>query len=299
MHNFDETRWGNGIYDDLRSQTDQNTRIIGDFTKMVRTVPIIEGMYDTILNDRDWKMHIKMIIADSPFPELNQLDPPHPKMVKAFKQLANEAPSFRRQTLQTRFFETGDNFYLGMEFTREYDDFKNKLASDLVLGLTKKKTLTDLQKRALGRLKYTLGHTIDRLWNEAGLETIRQGDVYNPGARGNVPRLYLINSYFDVDLGSLPVFESFRLSLDPTEKYEIIMKTPFEVIARNVEGFITRMKKTEKVKREGNLTRGPDGNAESKVVSTDYIGLHHSMRLQQTNYLIILQALATFLSVTM
>ena len=47
MHNFGEKRWGSGIVDDIRSQTDQNTRIIGDFTKMVRAAPVTKKMLNT------------------------------------------------------------------------------------------------------------------------------------------------------------------------------------------------------------------------------------------------------------
>eukprot|EP00957_Ditylum_brightwellii_P188343 14338185-Ditylum_brightwellii.AAC.1 len=33
MHNFGETRFGKGLIADFRSQTEQNTRVVGDFTK--------------------------------------------------------------------------------------------------------------------------------------------------------------------------------------------------------------------------------------------------------------------------
>ena len=34
MHNFGEKRWRDGIIDDIRSQTEPNTRVVGDFTKV-------------------------------------------------------------------------------------------------------------------------------------------------------------------------------------------------------------------------------------------------------------------------
>jgi len=75
MHNFGERRWKTGIIDDVRSLTDQNTRIIGDFTKMVRVVPIAEIMHDymTDKKDQNWQIHFDMLVENSSFPELNDI----------------------------------------------------------------------------------------------------------------------------------------------------------------------------------------------------------------------------------
>jgi hypothetical protein len=115
MHNFGETRWGAGLLDDFRSQSDRNTRIVGDFTKMVRSAPPTEKMLEYMMNenDKNWQAHFAQVAVDSGFPELNELDPIVPKIQKACFELAQAAPSFQRQTVQTRFFETGDNYYLG------------------------------------------------------------------------------------------------------------------------------------------------------------------------------------------
>jgi hypothetical protein len=116
----------------------------------------------------------------------------------------------------------------------------------------------------------TLSHGIDRLWYHACLETIRQADVYNPGARHRVPMLYLIDSYKPVEIGSLPVGESIRLLDAPQEKYEIVAKQPSAVIVRSVEGYISELGTVQRVVRQNNLTRSPDGNQESKVVSGQF-----------------------------
>jgi hypothetical protein len=115
MHNFGEKRWGVGLLDDIRSQTDQNTRIVGDFTKMVRAAPAAQKMYEYMSDekDRNWQIHFEQLAIDAGFPELNDLDPIVPKIKQACAELANAAPGFKRKTLQTRFFETGDNYYLG------------------------------------------------------------------------------------------------------------------------------------------------------------------------------------------
>jgi len=130
------------------------------------------------------------------------------------------------------------------------------------------KKMSSRKKDQLERLKSTLMHHFDRLFFAACLSTLKHGDVYNPGARHRVPDLFLINSYFDVELGSLPVGESFRLRDDPKELYEVLVKHPFgKITARSVEGYVTSFLPRAKVKRQSNLTRAPDGNAESKVVS--------------------------------
>ena len=115
MHNFGETRWGAGLLDDFRSQSDRNTRIVGDFTKMIRTAPVTEKMLEYMTNEKDknWQVHFAQVAVDSGFSALNEFDPIVPKIQKACLELAQVAPSFRRQTVQTRFFETGDNYYLG------------------------------------------------------------------------------------------------------------------------------------------------------------------------------------------
>lgn len=115
MHNFGEKRWGVGLLDDIRSQTDQNTRIVGDFTKMVRAAPATQKMYEYMADEKEinWQLHFEHLTIEAGFPELNDLNPVVPKIRQACFELYQAAPSFRRKTLQTRFFETGDNYYLG------------------------------------------------------------------------------------------------------------------------------------------------------------------------------------------
>ncbi len=285
MHNFGERRWKTGIVDDIRSITDTNTRIIGDFTKMVRSAPIAQKMYHFISDPKepDWRLHFEKLVAESKFPELQQYDPITPKIVRACEAYAAAALTYHRQTLQTRFFETGDNYYLGMEFTREFDLWKNKLGDELVAPLSLK-AQDPAAKADVGRMRGVLLHHIDRLWYDACLEVIRTGDVYAPGARKRVPRLYLINSYVDTTLGKFPVGESFRLSERPEEKYEVVAKGTTQVIVRNVEGYISKMSKKTVVKREGNLTRQPNGNQESRVcLATFPVGHYVNFRCMRLN----------------
>jgi len=263
MHNFGEKRWGSGLQDDFRSTNDQNTRIIGDFTKVVNQLRVAEYMV-TLMDGYDWSEHFRKIVADSKFPSINDFDPVVPKMQAAVRVHAKNAPKFNRPNLQTRFFETGDNYYLGMEFTREYEVWKKQTIEDIVL-FAKNKTLDAAAQKDLGRFKGLLGRTIDRLWYEACLEIIRKGDVYNPGARGRIPKLYTINSYTRQPLKKLPVGDGFRIADSPRELYCVVVKKGSKIIVRNVEGYISEMSGTLQVLREGDLTRKPDGNRESAV----------------------------------
>ena len=281
MHNFGEKRWTNGLVDDFRSQNDQNTRIVGDFTKMLRILPVLQGMRRAMVDrssNNNWTMHFTKLVETSDFPQLLDMDFIQ-RIKEAVVQLAEEGPVFRRKTLQTRFFETGDNFYLGMEFPREYDRWKKALCNELVHPLhmaidDQTDPLAAKKKKGIERLKGVLMHNIDRLWYEAAFETIRGGDVYNPGARHRVPRLYVINSYTPTNLGNLDIGESFRLADRPKEKYEILMKGR-GITVRNVEGYISKMRKNTKVCLESNLTRGPDGNQESKVAMATFPVAHY------------------------
>ena len=147
-----------------------------------------------------------------------------------------------------------------MEFPSEYEDWKGKIVYH-ICTLVKGKPFA----AKIAELKSQLKHHLDRLWYEACLETIRTGDVYNPGARKRVPRLYLIKSYRDVNLGDLPIGESFRISGIDEDRFEILLKKSSEIIVRNLKGLVSKLCPGTLVRRESNLTRTPDGNSESKV----------------------------------
>jgi hypothetical protein len=131
MHNFGEKRWGSGLLvrnlsdlalelltdddvfllqDDLRSVQDQNTRIIGDFTKMVRVRLIVQLMAKLISSDSDWVYHFNKVVSDPSIRGVFAIDPVVPKLLSACSWLAENAINFQRQTLQTRFFEASSRF---------------------------------------------------------------------------------------------------------------------------------------------------------------------------------------------
>lgn len=106
MHNFGEKRWGLGLLDDFRSHSDSNMRIVGDFTKSVHLLSILERMSNNLnpcnkdKRGKEWIAHFHN--SEIPLPELikNGLD-----------ELKDNG--FVRKRLQTRFFELGDTYYLG------------------------------------------------------------------------------------------------------------------------------------------------------------------------------------------
>ena len=278
MHNFGNSRWRSRVVDDIRSHTDQNTRIVGDFTKVVNSQKITKKMLKFITKDVDWRLHFERLVRDCGFsaemPEIWQT------MCTLVKQHTKQAPYVRRH-LQTRFFETGDNFYLGMELTREYDEWKTKTVDSLVKSTltwnSKPKNAQDIKKKEdkLRNLKGALTRSIDRLWYDATLETIRFGDVYNPGGQQFIPRLYFIDSLTPVTLGSLPGFESFRVVDQPNDRYDVIMTGVSGAVVRNVEGYVSKMSNSTMVYRGSNLTRAPNGNTESKVSMATFPVAHY------------------------
>jgi len=276
MHNFGSKRFGDGIIDDIRSQTDQNTRIIGDFTKNVKTSLIAERMHEFFVRkeDANWRLHFEKFISLSGFDigseSITTL------LSSATKEYARIGKTCRRPFLQTRFFETGDFFYLGMEFTREYDTWKLKFADDIA-NRVERKLSSPMKPRDRGRFKGGIGHNIDRLWFDACLESIRFGDVYNPGARFRVPHLYLTDAYVPTQLSKLPVGEAFVVDdqVSAQNRYEILIKNGSDITCRTVEGIVKHFNGNKMIRRGGNLARGPDGISESKVALATFPVAHY------------------------
>jgi hypothetical protein len=79
---------------------------------MVRLVPIMEKMHEIVSSDKNWKAQFETILS-SPVLKGAKLVPIISKIERACKWQAQNAPKVRRQSLQCRFFETGDQFYLG------------------------------------------------------------------------------------------------------------------------------------------------------------------------------------------
>jgi hypothetical protein len=281
MHNFGTRRWRHGLTDDIRSRTDQNTRVIGDFTKVVNSEKIVMKMIEVFSTSVDWRYHFENLAPDKGY-DVDIVPNIHGLLLEHIRYFHRLAP-YKRHHLQTRFFETGDIFYLGMELNREYDRWKEETVASLLepatRALIKKQEIKkqenqdypkaekDADMRQISGLKTVFMHHIDRLWYFATLEVIREGDVYNPGGRGKVPHLYLIDHHVPVKLSTLDMLESFTVLEEPKERYELLATTDYgrTCVARNHEGIVKTFPCGTMVKLGGNLTRGPDGFHESKV----------------------------------
>lgn len=286
MHNFGVRRWRIGIIDDIRSHTDQNTRVVGDFTKIVNAGMIVKKMNDLLVKETNWRLHFEKLACDGGFS--TEADLISMLLRVYLEKLISQLP-FKRSHLQTRFFETGDNFYLGMEFPREYARWKIATVDALVASLAGAAAGEKDKMKAMSAMKGTLAHSIDRLWYQSALDVIKLGDVYNPGGHIKVPHLDMIDSLIDCKLSSLDVGETFRVTESPALRYEILFKETgifgvgSNVIVRDFEGRVSKMSPSTVVRRGGNLTRSPDGLTESRVsIATfpvsHYLN-HRTMRL--------------------
>jgi hypothetical protein len=95
-----------------------------------------------------------------------------------------------------------------MELPREYDSWKKHVV--LKIAPYKPDTAPAAAKETRKRFQRALFSQIDRLWYESTLEIIAEGDVYNPGGRAKIPRLFTINSPFEQPLAELKELEAFR-----------------------------------------------------------------------------------------
>jgi hypothetical protein len=66
MHNLGTRRWQTGLVDDIRSHTDQNTRVIGDFTKIVNATVIPQKMLAFISGFEDSAQVIGSMLCYAP-----------------------------------------------------------------------------------------------------------------------------------------------------------------------------------------------------------------------------------------
>lgn len=169
MHNFGQKRWGSGIMDDIRSHGDVNTRVIGDFTKSVVLLNIVQRMGQKLREDFNWKTRIERLPLSIAKERLTTL---HQGLVDSIEHLASK--KFVRKRLQTRFFELGNNFYLGMELPREFELFKGTASAELVPP--RPPTAPDQTIDGRKQLVKALQKNLDLLWYESCLEIIAEGD---------------------------------------------------------------------------------------------------------------------------
>jgi hypothetical protein len=97
-----------------------------------------------------------------------------------------------------------------MELPREYNSWKKLAVLSSAPEALPASSLEAKAKRA--QLQQATVRSIDRLWFEATLDVLGEGNVYNPGGNSSVPRFYTIDSPFKQTLGQLEQLEDFCLA---------------------------------------------------------------------------------------
>lgn len=254
MHGLGRKRGGPSLLD---------TRIVGDCFTYIQTAHIGTKMIEILSSNPDWILHFENIFFLVHCPKVNH-GSIMKKLISNCKYISENSFKFNQVNLNVNIFETVDKLSLWMELPREYDEWKRRLV-DQVTTIMKWTKREDKNRKELFR--QALRQSIDRLWFFATFETIRTGNGYfSEASRYHFPMLNIISTHRSENLGTLPVGESFRQSSSPKDKYEILVKTPLEVIVRNDEGNISSMKRTTTVSRESDLSQKPHGSRESKMV---------------------------------
>ncbi|CAJ1945589.1 unnamed protein product [Cylindrotheca closterium] len=296
MHKAGNKRFGSGWWDDLRSFSEDNTRLIGDFTKSLRVVSILEHCTKKLNESIEWKGQLTTALERSSsnmsFTALRQA-------VGGENGLCSMG--FKRQRLQIRMFELGETYYIGMELPREYDTWKT----------TKFRDAIQVQK------------LLDRLWIEAATDVLALGDVFNPGGKVAIPQIHTIDSTSPQKLGELGAYDAFSLpsgiyhvdrhdpdkgicirladggasfwvpnktrgiapDADPThpgvftnlaESTDFKIFDSFEILSigskssfvRNQEGYVAEISHNVEVIRLSDLSKGPDGRTSKVAVAS-------------------------------
>lgn len=111
MHKAGNKRFGSGWWDDLRSFSDDNTRLIGDFTKSLRVISILEHCAKKLNNSEEWRGQLTTALLNSS----------SPMSFLALREAVSgknglRSMGFKRQRLQIRMFELGETYYIGEFF---------------------------------------------------------------------------------------------------------------------------------------------------------------------------------------
>jgi len=283
MHQMGVPRWKNHLVNDIRTIVEDNTRLIGDFTKVISTQKIAERMKFHIESE-DWRAASAMQLYPSNADAHSAI---YPMLAKGVNEFFELSPRIFRQQVQGRVFETGDNSYLGMEVPREFGRWQQKLNDSLKttsqqLGIDPK----DFSKR--------LNRFTAKLFFQGAFDVLQSGDVFNPGAKNQVPVMRLVDSVVSRPLHELNNGDAFLVK-DKMEKkhrgqaasdhlrpgrYEMISRgtgwlctTPF--IVRDMEGRVFAVPGSIIVYRANDFSRAPDGITESKVAFSTFPVAHY------------------------
>jgi hypothetical protein len=139
-----------------------------------------------------------------------------------------------------------------MELPREYNSWKK-----LAVGRSTPQALPTARLEAKAKraqLQQAMVRSIDRLWFEATLDVLGEGDVYNPGGNSSVPRFYTIDSTLKQTLGQLDQLDDFCLA---NETYRVQMNegSHFTRIKSNDEPAFLVSNKTRVIEHQTRLER--------------------------------------------
>jgi hypothetical protein len=296
MHLFGSSRFGNGIWNDYFAAR-HNNRLLGDFRKSIKISSILQRMTRKLSSEEHWKRKSILHGKDS-----------EQAATVTSSLLELSTIHTRRERVQCRLFECGNNVYLGMELPREFDQWKR--------GLEIKSNF------------------LDRLWYEATFELLSESQSIRKRERKRIPRFILEDSSFLVRVGEIGLFESFRfsdqtfrlvaqkesssegrvsvfevndgrkndrLTINPhvlviqqnetkcctlaqlrendlfcvVDHFEVIKQETQSALVRTSTGHVCRIPRRTRVHRSSDLSRAPNGYSESKVSLASFEVAHY------------------------
>ena len=323
LHKAGNKRFGSGLWDDFRSfNGDDNTRLIGDFTKSLQLSSIAKRFNRKQKEEEEWKRQLG----------------------------TKECPTeFERERLQIRIFELGETYYIGMFQKKTNAIMRLHLNQILQIFLSSGMELPreyDTWKTTKFRGDRRVQQLLDRLWIEAATDVLALGDVFNPGGKTLIPRIHTIDSKTPQKLKKLQAYDAFTLApgtyivkrhdpdkgiciglengrtsfwvpsdthgIAPSATYDnpgpqVSLKESkafqlfdsFEVLSvghktciiRNKLGKVVEMDNTVDVIRLSNLSKGPDGRT-SKVAVASFPVAHVAcrkimFRLSKNEYIVV------------
>jgi len=290
MHQMGVQRWKNHLVNDIRSIVEDNTRLIGDFTKVISVEKIAEYML-THSRTANWRA-----AAEEEFGSTTKdFSTMYEELVDELVRYKNESDNYLRETLQARVFETGDNTYLGMEVNREF-----KIWQHVVYDSLSSRYLAESKdaKKNAQRFEKALDRFTSKLFFQGAFDALGSGDVFNPGAKYKIPNYTLIDCHKPTTLGRLVKGEAFNIKESPDEerkgtsplllepgRYELLSRGKprwycpclrSAYIVRDFEGKIYQINDSGmEVYVASDFTRGADGKTESRVAFSTFPVAHY------------------------
>eukprot|EP00466_Bigelowiella_natans_P017741 jgi/Bigna1/79332/fgenesh1_pg.61_\ len=295
MHRMGVQRWKNHLLNDIRSIVEDNTRLVGDFTKIISISKIAKFMI-MYAQTTNWRAAACQEFGSTCI-DFSTL---YEELVDELTRYESESTNYLRESLQARVFETGDNTYLGMEVNREFKIWQNIICHQLS---SKHLSASNHTEKELAKFKKALDRFSSKLFFQAAFDVLGSGDVFNPGAKYKIPPYNLINSHKPTTLGRLVKGDAFEfkgslssatagneqkegsVALLRSGRYELISCgkrcwynpcSRSAHIVRDSEGRLYRITDSQmEVYLASDFTRSPDGKTESRVAFSTFSVGHY------------------------